>query len=83
LSICPKSNLGVNIGCTGQGGTHYMAGDIDPYSWMKLGSLEFPIVHPKLIGLDMQQVAIDNSDFNRIKVIGAKQKLRKLFRPSK
>lgn len=79
LSICPQSNLGVNIGCTGQGGTHYKAGDINPYAWLKLGQLSFPIVHPQEVKLNLEQVAIDNSDFKRIKIIGAKQKLRKFF----
>lgn len=79
LCICPQSNLGVNIGCTGQGGTHYEAGDINPYAWLKLGQLSFPIVHPQEVKLNLEQVAIDNSDFKRIKIIGAKQKLRKFF----
>lgn len=79
LSICPQSNLGINIGCTGEGGTHYNAGDADPYSWLKLGSLSFPLVHPQEVYLDMQQVAIDNADFNRLKKIGAKKKLRSFF----
>lgn len=79
LSICPKTNLGVNIGCTGQGGTHYGAGSVDPYSRMKLGSLSFPLIHPMPIELDMQQVAIDNADFKRIKTIGAKQKIKKSY----
>ena len=79
LCICPKSNLGVNIGCSGQGGTHYVAGDVDPYSWMQLGGLKFPLVHPRSVKLDMEQVAIDNADFLRIRIMGFKQVVKKLY----
>lgn len=76
VSICPKTNLGINIGCDGEGGTHYSKGGKNPYSWLKLGHMEFPLKHPEMVELDMSQVAIDNKDFNRIKLLGAIQKLK-------
>lgn len=78
LSICPKTNLGLNIGC--EGGTHYKKGNVNPYICMKIGHLKFPINHPEEIKLDKQQLKIDNKEFKRIKIIGAVQKIKSLFK---
>lgn len=82
LSVCPKTNLGINLGCDGQGGTHYSKGSGNPYSWLKLGNMEFPLKHPEKLELDMEQVSVDNKDFLRIKLFSAKQKLNRLFAKS-
>ncbi len=78
LCICPKTNLAINIGCT-SGGAHFHKNDIDPYTHLKVGHLKFPLVHPKEISLDMEQVAIDNKEFLRLRKIGLKKKFLRLF----
>ena len=83
ISICPNTNLGINIGCDGEGGTHYSKGSKNPYSWLRLGHLNFPLKHPELVELDMCQVAIDNKDFKRIKFWGAIQKLKNILAPAR
>lgn len=78
ICICPKANLAVNIGCND--GTHYRESDHDPYSYLKIGSLKYPIVHPRIIELDKKQQDIDNKDFFRVRIIGLKKKFRLFLR---
>lgn len=80
ISICPKTNLGINIGCTGDDGTHYKKGSVNPYKRMKIGHLNFPLIHPDEIKLDKEQLRIDNKEFKRLKIIGAIQKIKSLFK---
>ena len=74
ICICPKANLSVNIGCND--GTHYREIDNDPYSYLKIGSLKYPLVHPNICELDEIQLNIDNKDFLRVRKIGLRKKLR-------
>lgn len=75
VCICPLSNLAVNIGC--ESGTHYSDEDFAPYDYLRLGSLQFPFIHPRSVTLDPVQLRIDNKDFARIRLIGAKKKIRR------
>lgn len=81
MSICPKTNLSINIGCSGNGGAHYKKGGVDPYNWLQTGRLLFPLIHPIKTELDFEQLQIDNKDFIRIKLLGLKQRIKNLFRP--
>jgi len=80
LCICPTTNLGLNIGCTGEGGTHYDANESDPHASMKMGHLNFPLRHPKRVKLSMRQVITDNLEFMRLRAIGARKKIRKYIK---
>ncbi len=79
LCICPKTNLGLNVGIINGGGTHYTEGGDDPYAHLKMGKLQFPLKHPSEICLDKQQLDIDKDDFWRIRMIGAKKKIKRFF----
>lgn len=75
LSVCPRTNLAINIGCSNGNGTHYQKDAFNPYEWLKMGTLSFPLKHPSKIKLDRKQVAIDNFDFFRIRILGALHKI--------
>ncbi|MCD8295936.1 MAG: glycosyltransferase family 25 protein [Prevotella sp.] len=79
ICICPKTNLALNIGCTGEGGTHYAANSTDPYKKLKIGKLLFPLEHPAKMKLDMKQLRIDNADFIRVRIIGFLDKMKRLY----
>lgn len=78
LCICPRANLSINVGCS-TSGTHYHSEDIDPYSHLKIGKLVFPLVHPERIALDYAQLKLDNRDFLRVRILGAKKRILRLF----
>ena len=79
LCICPKTNLGLNVGIMNGGGTHYKDMDKDPYSHLKIGKLQFPLKHPADISLDKCQLAIDKAEFWRIRMIGARKKIKHMI----
>lgn len=78
ICICSKANLVVNIGFVE--GTHYSDNTINPYSYLRIGSLLFPIIHPSKIEMDRNQLRIDNNDFTRIKILGARKKFKEWIR---
>lgn len=78
ISICPKVNLSINIGCSTEG-THYHEGDTNPYLNLKIGSLIFPAEHPQTVGLDSRQLRIDKAEFIRVRLLGLKNKVSKFF----
>lgn len=80
LSITPFVNLSKNIGCSGVGGAHYQAIDKDPYAHLKIGRLNWPIIHPKNINYTKELLKEERSDFFRIRMIGAKKKIKNLFK---
>lgn len=80
ICICPKTNLGINIGCQDGNGTHYKGHAQNPYDWLKIGELKFPLTHPLAIELDKEQLRIDNADFLRLRIIGLKHKFISLWK---
>lgn len=78
ISICPKVNLSINIGCSTEG-AHYHEGDINPYLNLKIGSFSLPVDHPQIVGLDSHQVRIDKAEFIRVRFLGLKNKVLKFF----
>ena len=78
ISICPLVNLSKNIGNTSNG-THYQKGDKDPYERLEIGEMRFPLMHPEIIELDINQVKADNKDFWRVRRYGLMKKISRLF----
>lgn len=77
LCIIPADNLAVNIGM--DGGAHYEKGDVNPYAHLKIGHVNFPLHYNDNIQPDCRQVKLGNKDFFRIRMIGLRKKIRKLF----
>ena len=78
LAIVPGVNLSVNIGM--DGGAHYEAGDVNPYANLKLGQLQWPLVYNDSLVIDKKQKRYDEKDFLRVRMIGFRKKIKKLFR---
>lgn len=78
LMIVPGNNLALNVGM--DGGAHYEAGDEDPYAYLELGNLEWPLVYNDIIRLNKDIVNRGNRDFRHVRIVGIKKKIRKLIR---
>lgn len=74
INISPLANLSLNIGCSSDG-AHFKKGDIDPYKHMRIGSLIFPIIHPEKENISRKQKWIDNQEFFRLRIVGAKKRI--------
>lgn len=79
LCLVPKTNLSKNIGCSGVGGAHYETSDIDPYAHLEAGSLQWPLKAPADVRLDKEMQRYERQDFFRIRMIGLKKKIKRLF----
>ena len=79
LVISPQVNLMQNIGCTGTEGAHYVKEDVDPYAHLKVGSITWPLVHPKEVKEDKGLETIERQDFFRVRMIGLVKKLKKFM----
>lgn len=77
LVISPSKNLALNIGM--DGGVHYQAGDDDPYDYLKLNNLEWPLKYNDSIIVDKKQKKQDADDFFRVRMIGLKKKIRNIL----
>lgn len=77
LVVVPSKNLALNVGCTGQNGTHYNSDDEDLYPYLKLEKLPNEISHPSKIEPDKMLRKIENKDFIRIRFKGILKKIRK------
>ena len=83
LVIVPGVNLVCNVGCSGTGGEHYSSDDEDLYSFLRLGNLKWPLVHPDKISLNKHFQKLENSDFLRVRWKGLKKKIRNIIRHKK
>lgn len=83
ICITPKANLAINIGIGNSDATHYKKGEKDPYAYLTLGRIEWPLKIPNHIYCDKEQLKYDRQDFFRIRMIGLKKKLLRLIRRSK
>ena len=77
LCIIPGDNLALNIGM--DGGAHYEHGDVNPYAHLKIGALYEPIRYNDDIKLDLHQQKLCNKDFFRVRMIGLRKKIRRIF----
>lgn len=78
ICISPKVTLSKNVGT--DGGTHFFQNDPNPYSHLKIGSFEFPIVYPDTVEFEKKQLDIDKKNFYRLRILGLKKKCNKIFR---
>lgn len=78
LTIIPGVNLSKNIGT--DGGVHYKDGDVDPYANLSIGKLEWPLLYDDTLIVDKEQARMDYEDFMRLRIIGIKKKINKIFR---
>lgn len=77
LCILPGNNLSINIGM--DGGAHYEKGDVDPYAYLKLGHLNWPLKYDDNIKPNPIVAKQGKADFRRVRWIGLKKKIRKIF----
>lgn len=79
LCLVPRTNLSKNIGCSGVGGAHYESSDIDPYAHLQIEPMKWPLKAPAKVAVDRQMQKFERKDFFRIRMIGLRKKLKKLF----
>ena len=77
LCIQPGVNLAINIGM--DGGAHYEAGDVNPYAYLKIEKMDWPLNYDDNAILNPLRLRLANKDFKRIRRIGAKKKLKRLM----
>lgn len=77
LVIKPGVNLAINIGM--DGGAHYEPGDVDPYANLIIGKIGWPLVYNDIFEIDKKQLEYEKKDFFRIRMIGLRKKIRKMF----
>lgn len=78
LSILPGNNLSINIGM--DGGAHYEKGDVDPYAYLKLGHLNWPLKYDDNIKPNPIVAKQGKIDFRRVRWIGLKKKMKRLIK---
>ncbi len=79
ICISPKVNLSKNIGIGEFDGTHYSSNDKNPYVKLNVGELSWPLKIRNEVLLDQEQLDIDNKDFTRLRLLGLKKKIYKIF----
>ena len=80
VCICPKVNLSTNVGIGAGGGTNYQEDDDDPYAWLGMGKIQWPLKMRESIVLDKEQLRADRKDFLRLRKIGLKKIIKKIFK---
>ena len=61
------------------GGTHYKTGDKNPYAYLKIEKMSWPLIYDDNAVLNPVRLRLANKDFKRIRWIGLKKKLRRIF----
>lgn len=77
LCILPGNNLAINIGM--DGGAHYEKGDEDPYAYLKVGNLKWPLRYDDNVVANPEIARQGRRDFRRVRMIGLKKKIHKLL----
>ena len=77
LVIVPGVNMAINIGM--DGGAHYEIGDVNPYAELKIETFQWPLVYNDSFLIDKKQARYDAKDFFRVRMIGLKKKIKKMF----
>ena len=78
LCIQPGVNLAINIGM--DGGTHYKTGDSNPYAYLKIEKMSWPLIYDDDAVLNPFRLYLANKDFKRIRWIGLKKKIVRLLK---
>ena len=78
LCITPLTHLSQNIGVD-SGGTHFKAGEINPYKYVEIGKIIFPIQHPSKIKLDNKMLFFEVLEFYRVKYYAIIKKISRQF----
>ncbi|MBQ0088271.1 MAG: hemolysin hemolytic protein [Prevotellaceae bacterium] len=78
LVLIPCVNLAINVGVDG-GGTHYDEGDIDPYAYLCLQTISWPLAYNDTFEFDKHQLKVEKEDFLYIRKLGLKKKIKKIF----
>lgn len=79
LTLSSNVSLSHNTGLTVDG-AHYSSDDEDLYKHVPFGSVQWPLIPPEKLALDRERLQLDRKEFRRIKIIGAKKKIKKLLR---
>lgn len=77
ICVSPSVVLSRNIGT--DCGTHFSKYDSNPYSHLKNGKLELPLVYPNQLIFDKKQIRIDQFNFLRIRLLGLKKIVAKIL----
>ena len=78
LCIQPGVNLAINIGM--DGGTHYESGDVNPYAYLKIEKMNWPLIYDDNAVLNTFWLCLANKDFRWIRWIGLKKKIKRLLK---
>lgn len=78
LCLLSNVNLSKNTGTTG-GGTHYIEGDVDPYSNLSYGSISWPLKEP-VIEISNKIIKAEKKEFKRLKYIGLRKKIKRILK---
>lgn len=77
LTIMPQINLATNIGIGIEGGTNYKVGDLDPYTDLKMGEIEWPLEYPAELKENKIQKKENKKDYMRQRWLGLKKKIKR------
>ena len=77
LVIVPGVNLAINIGT--DGGTHYEAGDVDPFANLALNHIKWPLRYNDSFEIDKKQKRFEEKEFFRLRKIGLRKKIQKIL----
>lgn len=77
LCIQPGNNLAINIGT--DGGAHYEKGDKNPYTYLKVGKLRWPIKYNDSQMVTQHTIKLGRRDFRMVRWFGLKKKIKRLF----
>lgn len=78
LVLTPGQNLALNIGMQSDG-THYNKKDIDPYAYLEMQNIVWPLKYNDNIIFDKEQLKREKEDFWYIRMIGLKKKIKNLL----
>lgn len=78
LVLTPGVNLALNIGMQSDG-AHYSKNDQDPYFYLTMQSIEWPLIYNDDAHFDKEQLRRERQDFSYIRKIGAKKKIARLL----
>lgn len=79
VAIAPKVNLSKNVGIGVAGSANYKEDDEDPYSHLTVGEILWPLKIKDEIHIDKDQEKADRKDFFRVRMIGARKKIKLLL----
>jgi hypothetical protein len=82
LCLSSNVNLSKNIGIE-LGGAHYQSGDKDIFAHIPFGSVSWPLELPNKLELTKEKLSVERKEFIRVRLLGLKKKIKRLFSPAK